>query len=56
MVRERLKRKALRVEHPDRSGVRITIPTHGGREVPIKTVRSIIKSAALTAEEFEELL
>ncbi len=48
--------KHFGMEHPERRGVRITIPVHGGKELPLKTVQSIIKAASLTAEEFEELL
>ena len=44
------------LEHPDKPGVRITIPIHGGRDIPVKTVYSIIRAAGLTVEEFERLL
>jgi predicted RNA binding protein YcfA (HicA-like mRNA interferase family) len=44
------------MEHPDRPSVRITVPIHGGREIPVRTVYSIIKAAGLTVEEFERLL
>ena len=48
--------KHFGLEHPDRPGVRITIPIHGGREIPVKTVYSIIRAAGLTVDEFERLL
>jgi predicted RNA binding protein YcfA (HicA-like mRNA interferase family) len=47
--------KHFGLEHPDKPGVRITIPIHGGREIPVKTVYSIIRAAGLTVEEFERL-
>jgi len=36
--------------------VRITVPIHGDREIPVKTMYSIVKAAGLTVEEFERLL
>ena len=48
--------KHLGVENPDKPGVKITIPIHGGKEIPVRTVLSIIRAAGLTADEFEELL
>jgi len=44
------------MENPDKPGVRITIPIHGGRDMPVKTVLSIVKAAGLTVEEFEGLI
>jgi predicted RNA binding protein YcfA (HicA-like mRNA interferase family) len=44
------------MEHPDKRGVRVTIPIHGDREIPVKTMYSINKAAGLTVEEFERLL
>jgi len=48
--------KHFALENPEKPGVRITIPIHGGRELPVKTVLSIIGQAGLTREEFEQLL
>jgi len=48
--------KHFGMEHSGKHGVRITIPVHGGKEIPVKTVQSIIKAAGLTTEEFEGLL
>ncbi len=48
--------KHFGMEHPERPGVRVTVPIHGGRDIPVKTVLSIIKAAGLTPEELEELL
>jgi len=44
------------MEHADKPGVRITVPTHGGRDIPMKTVLSILKAAGLTVDDFERLL
>ena len=33
----------------------VTIPVHFGRDVPKGTLRAIIREAALTVEEFNEL-
>ena len=48
--------KHFGMEHSDRPGVRITVPIHGDREIPVKTMYSIVKAAGLTVEEFERLL
>lgn len=43
--------KHLGLENPEVPGVKVTVPIHGGRELPIKTVLSIIRQARLTIEE-----
>lgn len=48
--------KHIGLENPEVSGVKITVPIHGGNELPVKTVMTIIKQARLTVEQFEELL
>lgn len=37
-------------------GKRVTVPIHKGRTVPIGTLRSILRDADITVEEFRELL
>jgi predicted RNA binding protein YcfA (HicA-like mRNA interferase family) len=44
-----------RLVHPGKPGARVTLPVHN-REVPLKTLRSIIRQAGLTEEEFLNLL
>lgn len=34
----------------------VSVPVHGGRTVPIETLKAIIEQAGLTVEEFTELL
>jgi predicted RNA binding protein YcfA (HicA-like mRNA interferase family) len=34
----------------------VSVPSHGGRDLPVGTVRGIIKDAGLTVEEFRRLL
>jgi len=35
---------------------RVTVPIHAGREVPIGTLRSILRDADITADDFRSLL
>jgi len=44
-----------RLFHQTRSELRVTIPMHG-KDLPLKTLRSIIRQAGLSVEEFVELL
>ncbi|MSQ07299.1 MAG: addiction module toxin, HicA family [Dehalococcoidia bacterium] len=37
-------------------GLKVTVPFHGGRDIPLRTVLSVLEQSRLTAEEFEELL
>ncbi len=34
----------------------VPVPVHGGRDLPLGTLRSILRLAGLTAEELDELL
>lgn len=38
------------------SGHRVVVPVHGGRDVPAGTLRSILRQAGLTVEQFQALL
>jgi predicted RNA binding protein YcfA (HicA-like mRNA interferase family) len=38
------------------SGRSVAVPIHGGRDVPMGTLRAIIRNAGLTVGEFIELL
>lgn len=42
------------MRHPD--GRRTTVPVHSGRDVAPGTVRSILKDANLTVQQFQDLL
>ena len=35
---------------------RLTIPVHGGREIPVGTLKSILKDAGLSADDLRRLL
>ncbi len=35
---------------------RVTVPIHAGREVPIGTLRSILRDANISADDFRSLL
>ncbi|MDO8690638.1 MAG: type II toxin-antitoxin system HicA family toxin [Dehalococcoidia bacterium] len=48
--------KHLGLQNPSYPGLKVTVPAHGGKELKIKTVLSILKQAQLTVEEFERLL
>jgi predicted RNA binding protein YcfA (HicA-like mRNA interferase family) len=41
---------------PGKSLCKVSVPVHGSRDLPPGTVRSIIKQAGLTVEEFTALL
>ena len=41
---------------PAKSLCKVSVPVHGSQDLPPGTVRSIIKQAGLTAEEFIALL
>lgn len=44
-----------RLFHETRAELRVTIPMHG-KDLPAKTLRSIIRQAGLSVEEFLDLL
>lgn len=37
------------------SGVKIPVPFHGGRDIPIETLRAILRQAGATVETWLEL-
>lgn len=41
--------------HPNRPG-RVIVAIHGGRTIPLGTLRTILRQAGLTADELRELL
>lgn len=43
------------LKHPDKPGLRVTVPFHGG-DLKRRTFASIIDQAGFTVEEFLELL
>ena len=43
-------------KHPDNPGTRVVIPMHSGEILAPKTLKSILDSANLGADEFIELL
>jgi predicted RNA binding protein YcfA (HicA-like mRNA interferase family) len=45
----------VQLKHPDHPELRITVPYHSG-DVPHGTLRSIIRQAGLTVEQFSALL
>jgi predicted RNA binding protein YcfA (HicA-like mRNA interferase family) len=45
----------VQMKHPDRPG-RVTIPNHQGFDLPKQIVKSIIRQAGLSNEEFARLL
>jgi predicted RNA binding protein YcfA (HicA-like mRNA interferase family) len=52
---ERVKGSHHSLKHPDKPGLHVTVAFHK-KEVPRGTLRSIIKQAGLTVEEFIDLL
>ena len=43
------------LRHPG-TGRTVSVPVHGGRDLPTGTLRGIIRDAGLTVEEFTRLL
>ena len=43
------------LKHPDKPGLRVTVPFHGG-DLKRRTLASVIDQAGFTVEEFLELL
>lgn len=43
------------MNHPRRSG-RVTVPLHGSRSIPPKTLATILNQAGLSADELRDLL
>ena len=44
------------LRHPDRSGMRVTVPVHPGETIKPKTLESILDQAGLSVDEFRDLL
>ena len=42
--------------HPDNSRHTVTVPVHGAHDLKSGTLRSIIRQAGMTVEEFRDLL
>jgi len=45
----------VQLKHPDKPG-RVTVPNHQGFDLPKPIVKSIIRQAGLTNDEFSQLL
>jgi predicted RNA binding protein YcfA (HicA-like mRNA interferase family) len=43
------------MKHPE-TGVKVAVPVHASRDMPVGTLRRIIRDAGLTVEEFRRLL
>jgi len=42
------------MRHPD-NGKKIPIPIHGGRDIPVGTLRAILREAEISPVEWEKL-
>ncbi len=42
------------MRHPE-TGVKISIPIHSGRDLPVGTLRAIVREAGVSIEEWEQL-
>ena len=45
----------VQLKHPDKPG-RVTVPYHQGFDLPKQIIRSILRQAGLTNDEFADLL
>lgn len=43
------------LRHPE-TRLSVTVPVHGARDLPVGTLRRIVRDAGLTVEEFRRLL
>jgi len=46
--------KHIVMRHPQ-TGKKISIPVHGARDIPIGTLRAILRRAGISAKEWQEL-
>ncbi|MEK7806556.1 MAG: type II toxin-antitoxin system HicA family toxin [Chloroflexota bacterium] len=46
----------VQLRNTQKPGLKVTVPFHRGREIPVRTVLSILQQSGLTPEEFEQLL
>jgi len=46
--------KHVIMRHPE-TGRKISIPVHGGRDIPISTLRAILRRAGISVEEWRKL-
>ncbi len=46
--------KHIVMRHPE-TGKKISIPVHGGRDIPVGTLRAIFRRAEISVKEWEEL-
>lgn len=44
------------LKHPDHPELRVVVAVHGNRPLPMGTLRSILRQADLSAEDFIDLL
>ena len=44
------------LKHPDRPELRVAVPVHGNRPLPVGTLRSILHQADLGVDDLRELL
>jgi predicted RNA binding protein YcfA (HicA-like mRNA interferase family) len=44
------------LKHPDRPALRVVVPYHGGTDIKRGVLRSILRQAELTIDEFANLL
>lgn len=42
------------MRHPE-TGVKISVPTHSNRDLPLGTLRAIVKEVGVSIEEWEQL-
>ena len=55
-VKTRQKGSHARLHNPTKPANSVTVSLHQGKEVPIGTLRAILRCAGLSPAEFEELL
>ena len=46
--------KHIVMRHPE-AGKKVSIPVHGGRDIPVGTLRAILRTAEIPIEEWERL-
>jgi len=55
-VRTRQSGAHVRLHNPVKPANSVTVSVHQGKEIPVGTLRAILRAAGLTLAEFEELL
>ena len=55
-IAKRQRGSHLRLEHPTQVGLMVTVPMHAGEDLPVGTLKAILDTTGLSADELRKLL